>query len=77
MDLPIVLPPAVAGVALLYTFAPKGLLGPIFNTYRLLIPGSTIAVVIAEIFVASPFLYRSAKTGLKRWIKTSLTAPKC
>ena len=31
MDLPIVLPPAVAGVALLYTFAPKGLLGPIFN----------------------------------------------
>ena len=32
MDLPIVLPPAVAGIVLLYAFAPKGLLGPIFNS---------------------------------------------
>ena len=65
MDLPIVLPPAVAGVALLYTFAPKGLLGPIFNKFDIIIPGSTIAVVIAEVFVASPFLFRSAKTGFE------------
>ena len=69
MDLPIVLPPAVAGVALLYTFAPKGLLGPILNRYGLLIPGSTVAVVIAEVFVASPFLYRSAKTGFENMDK--------
>lgn len=65
MDLPIVLPPAVAGVALLYTFAPKGLLGPIFNEYGIMIPGTTVAVIIAEVFVASPFLYRSAKTGFE------------
>lgn len=65
MDLPIVLPPAVAGVALLYTFAPKGLLGPLFNKLGFIIPGSTIAVVIAETFVASPFLYRSAKVGFE------------
>jgi molybdate transport system permease protein len=65
LDLPIVLPPAVAGVALLYTFAPKGLLGPIFNSRGIVIPGSTLAVIIAETFVASPFLYRSAKTGFE------------
>jgi molybdate transport system permease protein len=65
IDLPIVLPPAVAGVALLYTFAPKGLLGPIFNYYGLMIPGYTLAVIIAETFVASPFLIRSAKTGFE------------
>jgi len=65
IDLPIVLPPAVAGVALLYAFAPKGLLGPILNSLNLTIPGYTIAVIIAETFVASPFLLRSAKTGFE------------
>ena len=65
IDLPIVLPPAVAGVALLYTFAPKGLLGPIFNYFGIMIPGYTLAVIIAETFVASPFLIRSAKTGFE------------
>jgi molybdate transport system permease protein len=65
IDLPIVLPPAVAGVALLYAFAPKGLFGPILNTFGIVIPGYTIAVIIAETFVASPFLLRSAKTGFE------------
>jgi molybdate transport system permease protein len=74
MDLPIVLPPAVAGVALLYTFAPKGLLGPIFNAYGVMIPGTTVAVVIAEVFVASPFLYRSAKTGFEAMDKDVLNS---
>jgi molybdate transport system permease protein len=65
IDLPIVLPPAVAGVALLYAFAPKGLLGPALNAVGLTIPGYTIAVIIAETFVASPFLLRAAKTGFE------------
>ncbi len=65
IDLPIVLPPAVAGVALLYAFAPKGLLGPLLNSVGITIPGYTVAVVIAETFVASPFLLRSAKTGFE------------
>ena len=65
IDLPIVLPPAVAGVALLYAFAPRGLLGPIFNHFGAILPGSTLAVIIAETFVASPFLLRSAKTGFE------------
>jgi molybdate transport system permease protein len=65
MDLPIVLPPAVAGVALLLAFAPKGLLGPMFTAFGLTIPGSTIAVVMAQTFVASPLILRSAKTAFE------------
>jgi len=76
MDLPIVLPPAVAGVVLLYAFAPKGLLGPIFNRLGFIIPGSTIAVVIAETFVASPFLLRSAKTGFENMDKDIINSAK-
>jgi len=76
IDLPIVLPPAVAGVALLYAFAPKGLLGPILNRLGLIIPGSTIAVIIAETFVASPFLLRSAKTGFENMDKDVINSAK-
>lgn len=76
MDLPIVLPPAVAGIVLLYAFAPKGLLGPIFNRLGLIIPGSTIAVIIAETFVASPFLLRSAKIGFENMDKDVINSAK-
>jgi molybdate transport system permease protein len=65
IDLPLVLPPAVAGVALLYTFAPKGLLGPILTYFGITLPGYIGAVIIAETFVASAFLIRSAKTGFE------------
>ncbi len=65
IDLPIVLPPAVAGVALLLAFAPKGILGPLFNGLSLRVPGSIIAVILAQIFVASPFILRSAKTAFE------------
>lgn len=76
MDLPIVLPPAVAGVALLYTFAPKGLLGPLFSKPGFIIPGSTLAVIIAETFVASPFLFRSAKVGFESMDKDIVNSAK-
>jgi molybdate transport system permease protein len=66
----------VAGVVLLYAFAPKGLLGPIFNSLGLIIPGSTIAVIIAETFVASPFLLRSAKTGFENLDKGVIDSAK-
>jgi molybdate transport system permease protein len=76
IDLPIVLPPAVAGVALLYAFAPKGLLGPLLDRLGLTIPGYTIAVIIAETFVASPFLLRSAKTGFETMDKDIFNSAK-
>ena len=65
MDLPIVLPPAVAGVALLYAFAPRGVLGSFLSSLGITLPGYTVAVIIAEVFVASPFLFRAAKTGFE------------
>jgi molybdate transport system permease protein len=76
IDLPIVLPPAVAGVALLYAFAPKGLLGPFLNSIHLTIPGYPIAVIIAETFVASPFLLRSAKTGFENMDRDIVSSAK-
>ncbi len=65
IDLPIVLPPAVAGVALLLAFAPKGILGPLLNWLGLTIPGNTIAVVLAQMFVASPFILSAAKAAFE------------
>jgi molybdate transport system permease protein len=65
MDLPVVLPPAVAGVALLYAFAPKGVLGSLLTSFGITLPGYTVAVIIAEAFVASPFLFRASKIGFE------------
>lgn len=76
IDLPIVMPPAVAGVALLYAFAPRGLLGPILNRLGLIIPGGTIAVILAQIFVASPFVLRSAKAGFENLDKDIINSAK-
>lgn len=76
IDLPIVLPPAVAGIVLLYAFAPKGILGPIFNKFGIILPGSTTAVIIAETFVASPFLLRSAKIGFENMDKDIINSAK-
>ncbi len=64
VDLPIVLPPSVAGLALLLVFGRRGLLGEPLGILGLEIPFTTIAVVIAQTFVAAPFFVRSARTGL-------------
>ncbi len=63
LDLPIVLPPAVAGLALLLTFGRRGLLGPLLDTLGINLPFTTMAVIMAETFVAAPFYIRSAQTG--------------
>src|SRR5581483_4044828 len=63
-DLPIVLPPAVAGAALLMAFGRRGLLGPWLAVLGLEIPFTTTAVVMAQAFVAAPFYVRAARAGL-------------
>jgi molybdate transport system permease protein len=65
LDLPMVLPPAVAGLALLLAFAPRGLLGPVLLQLGIILPGNVFAVVLAQLFVASPFILRSAKTAFE------------
>jgi len=61
IDLPLVLPPAVAGLALLLLFGRTGLLGKYLNVIGIDTAFTTIAVVLAQIFVASPFYIRQAK----------------
>ena len=63
IDLPIVLPPSVAGLALLLVFGRRGLLGPALSVFGISLPFTTAAVVIAQLFVAAPFFIRSARTG--------------
>jgi molybdate transport system permease protein len=60
IDLPLVLPPAVAGIALLAAFGRRGLLGGTFSALGVEIPFTKAAVVLAVIFVASPFYLRQA-----------------
>jgi molybdate transport system permease protein len=64
VDLPIVLPPAVAGLALLLALGRRGLLSAPFEVLGIAIPFTTIAVILAQTFVSAPFFIRSARTGI-------------
>jgi molybdate transport system permease protein len=64
VDLPIVLPPSVAGLALLLVFGRRGLLGEPLADLGMTLPFTAAAVVVAQFFVAAPFFIRSARTGI-------------
>jgi molybdate transport system permease protein len=64
VDLPIVLPPSVAGLALLLVFGRRGLLAPPLELLGISVPFTTIAVILAQTFVSAPFFIRSARTGI-------------
>ncbi len=64
VDLPIVLPPSVAGIALLFAFGRRGVFGDALFAFGIAIPFTTIAVVLAQTFVSMPFFIRSARTGI-------------
>jgi len=63
IDIPAVLPPSAAGIALLLTFGRFGLVGKYFDAFGVTISFTTAAVVIAEIFVAAHFYVRQASVG--------------
>lgn len=63
--LPLVLPPVVGGIALLATFGRRGLLGQSFEAMGITIAFSTTAVVLAQTFVALPFLVLSLEGALR------------
>jgi molybdate transport system permease protein len=63
--LPLVLPPVVGGIALLYTFGRQGLLGRSLELAGIQIAFSTTAVVLAQTFVALPFLVVSLEGALR------------
>ena len=63
VDLPIVVPPAVAGLALLLAFGRNGTFGPLFGWLHVQLSFTTLAVIMAQTFVASPFYVRGARAG--------------
>jgi molybdate transport system permease protein len=64
VDLPTVLPPAVAGLALLMAFGRRGLFGPWLDAVGIQLPFTSAAVVMAQIFVAAPYYIKAAAVGL-------------
>lgn len=66
LDLPVVLPPSVAGIGLLMAFGRRGLIGSILLPFGIELAFTTAAVVIAQVFVAAPLYIRAAVIGLRR-----------
>ena len=64
VDLPIVLPPSVAGLALLLVLGRRGLLGETLDAAGIQIPFTTAAVIFAQVFISAPFFVRAARTGI-------------
>ncbi len=63
VDLPTVLPPSVAGVALLIAFGRRGILGVYLNDWGISLAFTQTAVVLAQLFVAAPFYIKAASIG--------------
>jgi len=65
VTIPLVLPPMVGGVALLFLFGRSGWLGPTLAGWGVQIPFTTTAVVLAQTFVALPFLVLALEGSLR------------
>jgi molybdate transport system permease protein len=63
--LPVVIPPAVAGIALLLTFGRRGLLGPALSVLGWSVSFSSTAVVLAQVFVSAPFYVQGATAAFR------------
>jgi molybdate transport system permease protein len=73
IELPMVLPPAVAGIGLLMAFGRRGIVGEPLSALGVTIGFTTAAVVLAEFFVAAPFYVRAARSafdGVDRELET-------
>jgi molybdate transport system permease protein len=74
VELPLVLPPAVAGIGLLAALGPQGVLGPLVGDALVL---KTVSVVLALVFVAAPFYLRAAQAAFAAldpsWLDASRT----
>jgi molybdate transport system permease protein len=66
VDLPIVIPPAVVGVALLQAFGRQGLLGPVLGGVGMEVPFTERAVIAAQIVVSAPFFVQAAANAFRK-----------
>ena len=74
IELPLVLPPAAAGIGLLAALGPSGILGDELNAFGIVLPLSTAGVVVALVFVASPFFIRQAEAAFRALDESLLAA---
>jgi molybdate transport system permease protein len=77
VELPLVLPPAVAGIGLLAALGPSGLLGGLVEQAGVRLVLETAGVVVALVFVAAPFYLRQAQAAFEAvdpaWLDASRT----
>lgn len=66
LDLPLVLPPAVAGLLLLMTFGTRGVIGTFLSEMDVQIPFTMVAVIIAQLFVALPIYIKTVSEGFNK-----------
>jgi molybdate transport system permease protein len=74
VELPLVLPPAVAGIGLLAALGPRGILGGALAGAHIKLVLQTAGVVVALVFVSSPFYLRQAQTAFESVDRTYLEA---
>jgi molybdate transport system permease protein len=74
IELPLIVPPAVAGLALLAAFGPNGILGSALSDAGIELVFETAGVVVALIFVASPFYVRGAVAAFAAVPKSMIEA---
>ncbi|MFL5732676.1 MAG: ABC transporter permease [Chloroflexia bacterium] len=74
LELPLVLPPAVAGVALLFAFGRRTAIAGVLRGVNVEIAFTLVAVVLAQFFVAAPFYIKSARVGFQGVPKDLLDA---
>lgn len=65
VQMPIVAPPAVAGVGLLLVFGNVGLLGGVLSAFGISVPFTAVAVVMAQVFIAGPFYIVTARQAFE------------
>jgi molybdate transport system permease protein len=65
IELPLILPPAAAGIGLLAALGPEGLIGPALEDLGIELPLTTAGVIVALVFVSSPFYVRQAQAAFE------------
>jgi molybdate transport system permease protein len=74
VELPLVLPPAVAGIALLAALGPDGILGGVLADAHIQLVLQTAGVVVALTFVSAPFYLRQAQASFEAMDRTLIEA---
>ncbi len=77
VDLPMVLPPTVAGFALLMAFGRMGIAGRALDVFGVSLPFTTLGVIVAQTFMATPFFVTAARAGFasvdRRYLDAAVT----